>query len=530
MINRISRLQKPFHRISRSRNRTLFCVCLTPQISLFSNAAWMNPSVRPRLPFARRAHSTRQEQEMTGHALEIVKEAIQAVDPYAAVESNFRLSDDSTLEIGNSQFNLDNFDKIVLVSFGKASSAMATAVLQQLQKHGDKHIKSNFLGAVICKDDHATDDEQSILKEYGIEVFSASHPVPDDRSALAAEYTLNLVEKHASESTLILCCISGGGSALFCKPREELTLKDLQDVNSCLLASGMDIQQMNIIRKRLEDGKGGRLAALGYPSQMVTLVLSDVLGDPLDLIASGPSVPDLSTWDDAWEIIERYKLTESLPSKVIDLVQDGKDMKLPDSPSPDHPVFKTTKTALVGNNALAVDAAARAAERLGYNPVVLGTQIEGEAKEVANVYTRMALYLQNQKENQKYSIAPSLPVAMIAGGETTVSLTPHNSGIGGRNQELALSAALHLAALNTSNIVLASVGTDGTDGPTDAAGAVVDSTTVSKDVKAAQKALTNHDAYTYFDQLGKAENGKYPLIKTGPTGTNVADICVTLIR
>jgi glycerate 2-kinase len=306
---------------------------------------------------------------------------------------------------------------------------------------------------------------------------------------------------------------------LFCQPTSPLTLADLQAVNSVLLASGMGIQEMNVIRKRLETGKGGRLAALCHPSQLVTLVLSDVLGDPLDLIASGPTVPDTSTWQHAWELIEQYKLEKKLPGNVMTLLENGRDGALPDSPSSDHPVFQTCKTVLVGNNALAVQAAAKHAATLGYHPVVLGTHIEGEAKEIAHMYTGMALHLQQQSSLQNsYAMAPSLPVALIAGGETTVSLTP-DSGKGGRNQELALSAALQLESLGLRNVVLASVGTDGTDGPTDAAGAVVDATTVSDDLSLAREALSKHNAYPYLEQLG--QNRKElpsPLVKTGPTG------------
>lgn len=277
-------IHRLLQRTLRPQNRSWFCFLLAPQLLGSSSAAFGIHHARSnRWPITSlRAHSTGQEQEMTHHALEIVKEAIQAVDPYTAVKSHFRLLDDSTLEIGDSRFKLNDFDKIALVSFGKASSAMATAVLQQLEGNIDE-----VVGSVICKDDHATEEEQKLLEKHGLSLFSASHPVPDERSAIAAEYTLKLIEEHASPSTLLLCCISGGGSALFCKPREGLSLKDLQEVNSCLLGSGMAIQEMNCIRKRLEDGKGGRLAAIGYPSQIVTLVLSDVLGDPLDLIASG---------------------------------------------------------------------------------------------------------------------------------------------------------------------------------------------------------------------------------------------------
>jgi glycerate 2-kinase len=506
------------------------------------NAAWVSrkPSfvsqpLRGSVPsqfqtFQLRARSSQTEQEMTQHALQIIDRAIKAVDPYMAVKSHFEVQeDDSTLKIGDEQLKLSDYDELVLVAFGKASSAMATAVLEQLQTNDNQHLPS-CSGVVICKDDHATEKEQQVLSQHGVQVQMASHPVPDERSAKGASALLDLVKRHASPKTLVVCCISGGGSALFCQPISPLTLADLQAVNSVLLASGMGIQEMNVIRKRLETGKGGRLAALCHPSQLVTLVLSDVLGDPLDLIASGPTVPDTSTWQHAWELIEQYELEKKLPGNVMTLLENGRDGALPDSPSSDHAVFQTCKTVLVGNNALAVEAAAKHAATLGYHPVVLGTHIEGEAKEIAHMYTGMALHLQQQPSLQSsYAMAPSLPVALIAGGETTVSLTP-DSGKGGRNQELALSAALQLESLGLRNVVLASVGTDGTDGPTDAAGAVVDATTVSDDLSLAREALSKHNAYPYLEQLGqKRKDLPSPLVKTGPTGTNVADVCVTLV-
>lgn len=262
--------------------------------------------------------------------------------------------------------------------------------------------------------------------------------------------------------------------------------------------------------------------------------LSQVLGDPLDLIASGPTVPDTSTPQDAMQIVQRYQLQSKLPKPVMSLLEQqvvSRDAN--DTPSPDHPVFAQAQTVLVGNNALAVQAAAQEAKELGYHPVVLGTQIEGEAKEIAKMYTRMALHLQSSSPDTEYSMAPKLPAALIAGGETTVSLSSETIGKGGRNQELALSAALELRTLQLDHVVLASAGTDGTDGPTDAAGAMVDAHTIQEEqLEKARNALTNHDAYPFLDALGNGnpEEEDRPLIKTGPTGTNVADVCVTLIR
>jgi glycerate 2-kinase len=431
-------------------------------------------------------------------------------------------------------------------------------------------------------------EELGVLKELNIEVREASHPIPDERSVEAANEVLELLKQEASERTLVVCCISGGGSALFCSPRHPLGLEDLADTNARLLQSGMAIQDMNVIRKRLERGKGGKLAShFAYPSTLLTLVLSDIIGDPLDLIASGPTVPDPSNWEMAMKLVDQYQLNKeqanALPQSVLELLQQGVDGTLDDgaddAPStPSHPMFCTSRgnenessmlseTILVGNNELAVMAAAHEAKQRGYHPIVLGTRIEGEAQTVAGVYTAMAEQLSRQRRRQDnallYSMCP-LPAAIIAGGETTVTLKTADggwTGKGGRNQEIGLAAALQLQALQLRNVVLASVGTDGTDGPTDAAGAIVDGGTVDRVEHAnqgsytAQSALQHHDAYTFFNSMEELSpipssptttsttistahdetdsDTKFnvlPLVKTGPTGTNVADVCITLVR
>ena len=347
---------------------------------------------------------------------------------------------------------------------------------------------------------------------------------------------LDLVRSKASPTTLVLCCISGGGSALFCAPQPPLTLQDLQEVNSVLLQSGMGIEQMNVIRKRLEQGKGGKLAAAAYPSTVQTFVLSDVLGDPLDLIASGPTVPDTSSWQDALYLIDQYDLESKFSSQVMEYLNNNglsnDDDDSEEAATEKNQVFAKVSTTLVGNNELAVLAAASKAKELGYTPQILGTHIEGEAKEIPHVYVGMAKYLQEQAARGGDSSGVKLPVALIAGGETTVKL-PSNPGKGGRNQELALSAALLLDKLKLRNIVVCSVGTDGTDGPTDAAGAVVDGSTVSSSLEEARKAMSDHNAYPYLEGLTEelsSSTSSGPLLRTGPTGTNVADVCVILVH
>lgn len=383
----------------------------------------------------------------------------------------------------------------------------------------------------------------------------------------------------ATERTLIICCISGGGSALLCLPRPPITIDDLARTSSILLESGMDITKINVIRKRLELIKGGRLAAAAFPATLVTLVLSDVIGDRLDLIASGPTVlDDGSTWEDAALLLHSYGLMSKssensrsndsskevgcedrgakskkcfLPRSVIDVINRGLFGELDDSPRGSHPIFSTKRRVsgrkpstaklcevfLVGSTRLAVLAAAREAERFGYNAVVLGTRIQGEASDVAGIFAALAEQLLSQSDGL-HSVA-QLPAALLAGGETTVTiLDGEENGTGGRNQEVGLSAALHLKSMSLRDVVIASVGTDGTDGPTDAAGAIVDGTTIDRVENAndttvtGEAALKRHDAYTFLQSEKFMQSTNYvpSLVRTGPTGTNVADVAVILVR
>lgn len=495
---------------------------------------------------------------MTNDALAIAHAAIEAVDPKIAVSNRLHVAfDNHQLKLvakGDRElvYDLSQYDNIKIISFGKASSAMALAVAEIISSACSQTSNISLPkldGIVIIKDDHATDEEIQLLNEkYNIIVRSASHPVPDARSVSAANEILDLASSSNSK-TLIIACISGGGSALFCSPRDPLTLHDLMAVNSRLLESGMPIEHMNVIRKRLEKGKGGRLAASAYPATVLTLVLSDIIGDPLDLIASGPTVPDDdSTWEDAWRLVNEYGLItggkHELPQSVLDFLWKGKAGELDDTPKSSHLAFFAmdrgesssnkrpqlfSETILVGNNYAAVLAAAEKSEQLGYNPVILGTRVTGEASFVAGSYISLAEMLSRQRRDASipYSIA-SLPAAIIAGGETVVTLPTNCNGKGGRNQELALSAAMKMHEMCLRDVVLASIGTDGTDGPTDAAGAVVYGGLVNEDtIHDAKEALTNHDAYSFLDSADGAHGS---LVRTGPTGTNVADICITLVH
>mmetsp|Transcript_30737 Transcript_30737/g.46604 ORF Transcript_30737/g.46604 Transcript_30737/m.46604 type:complete len:526 (-) Transcript_30737:84-1661(-) len=468
------------------------------------------------------AGRTNEELIMTEDAMAICREGIHAVDPTVAIRRYITVPSEGVLRIDSEDYNANDFKNIVLLAFGKASSAMATACLSRL-KEDELWSGLPLEGAVILKDDHGTESELNELEQAEkIVVQSASHPVPDQRSVDGAKRVLALAEK-ASEDTLVLVCISGGGSALFCEPQSPLTLQDLQETNSVLLGSGLSIEDMNVIRKRIETGKGGRLAAAAYPGKVVTMILSDIVGDPLDLIASGPTVLDQSRPSDALNLIQSNPTLQQLPSSVIEVIKQQAENQHTENPSLDAEVFERARNILVGNNQLAVLAAASEAEKRGYKPVILGTRMEGESCHVAGVYASIAQHI---IEDGDYKVAEP-PCALIAGGETTVTLSKQ-SGKGGRNQEFALAAALRFQELGLRNVVLASVGTDGTDGPTDAAGAIVDGGTIDRLAGSASNALEQHDAYPYLDQVDESNHS--PLIKTGPTGTNVADISITLIR
>ncbi|GKZ00444.1 hypothetical protein MPSEU_000997000 [Mayamaea pseudoterrestris] len=479
---------------------------------------------------------TPEESRMTRDCLNILQSAIRAVDPATAIRTHLQKHDASnkSFKIGDRLYDLDSYEQILLIGFGKASSAMAVAVLEQLQQN-DIEI-NRISGLIIVKDGHATFQEQETLARYNVIVRETGHPIPDQRSVDASNELLELVTRVDHQHTsrrLILACISGGGSSLFCAPQPPLTLTDLQDTNQVLLQSGWPIQDMNVLRKRLERGKGGRLAQASLAatsngnSDMVSLILSDVLGDPLDLIASGPTVPDGSTWADAWRLVqERLSPSQrlALPTSVKDLLQKGMDGELPNSPSNDDPFFERCHNVLVGNNEAAVMAAAAKAMELGYQPLVLGTRVTGEASHVARTLVNVAQHV--RQGPPAYNLAHP-PAALICGGETTVTIPQGCTGLGGRNQEMALAAALALKEAKLRQIVFSSVGTDGTDGPTDAAGAIVDGNTIDRLRGDAAQALANHDAYTYLAQTD--DNGLSPLVKTGPTGTNVADVTVILI-
>jgi hydroxypyruvate reductase len=313
----------------------------------------------------------------------------------------------------------------------------------------------------------------------------------------------------------VICLISGGASALLPAPAPPITLEEKQQVTRLLLACGATIHEINAVRKHISEVKGGQLARLAYPARVLSLLLSDVIGDPLDVIGSGPTAPDASTFADALAVLDKYGLRERVPAPVRERLERGAAGEIPETPKADDPVFQRTQNLIVGNNRTAVDAAAKIARVFGFRPLVLSTMIEGETREVARVHAAIV------REILASGRPARPPVCLISGGETTVTL--RGNGLGGRNQEFVLAAAIELAGL--PDVVVLSGGTDGTDGPTDAAGAIADGATLARAERIgldARRMLAENDSYHFFEPLGD-------LIKTGPTNTNVMDLRLLLV-
>jgi glycerate 2-kinase len=409
-------------------------------------------------------------------ALRIFKAALKAADPYEAVLRHLRI-------------DAEPFRYIFVTGAGKASAQMARAV--------ERLLRARITGGEInVKDGHGA-------KLRRIQINECGHPVPDQRGVAGAR-RIAKIASIAGQDDLIICLISGGASALLPLPAPGITLAEKQRATRRLLQCGANIHEINCVRKHISRIKGGQLARLAYPATLVTLILSDVVGDDLDVIGSGPTVPDRSTLSDARAILEKYGIPNQLLASAAE------------TPKPGDKIFEKTHNVIVGSNALAVDAAALEARRLGFHTLVLSTLLEGEAREVARVHAALA------KEIRASGRPVQRPACVISGGEPTVTI--RGQGLGGRNQEFALAAAIDIAGLR--DVVILSAGTDGTDGPTDAAGAVANGTTIARAQALGLDAaafLRNNDSYHFFEATGN-------LIKTGPTGTNVADIQLVLVR
>ena len=432
-------------------------------------------------------------------ALSIFDSALEAADPHRCVTRALKLDGD-TLGIVEDRYPVGPSSRIIVLGAGKATPAMATAAEDILGPR-------IAAGAINTKYDHALALQHIATTECG-------HPIPDQAGVEGTEQMLSLLQG-LDEDALVLCLFSGGGSALMPAPADGISLAEKQETTQLLLACGATIEEINAIRKHLSRTKGGLLARHSFPARVVSLMLSDVVGDRLDTIASGPTYPDSTSFADCLEIVERYDLGPRLPAGVNARLQGGARGEIPDTPEENDPCFARVQNSVVGNSSLAIEAAEQAARDRGYHTLVLSSRIEGETREVAGVHAAMAQEICDTGR----PIPP--PACIISGGETTVTL--RGRGKGGRNQEFSLAAAVRLEGWERATVL--SAGTDGTDGPTDAAGAVADGTTVGRarglGLSAAEH-LARNDSYPFFQALDD-------LVMTGPTNTNVMDLRLVLV-
>ena len=440
-----------------------------------------------------------QRDALRDDALTIFQAGLKAVNPVEAVERHLRMEGD-TLLVDGIPYPLGRIREVRVVGMGKASAVMAKPLKDLL---GDR-----ISGGIInVKHGHR-------YPLSGIQVVEAGHPVPDEAGLKGTQEMIRFLSDTEAED-LVFCLISGGGSALSPAPAEGLSLGDKRDVTRRLLDCGATIHEINSVRKHLSRIKGGRLARLAQPSTLISLILSDVIGDDLDTIASGPTVPDSSTYYDCLRILTRYNLGEVIPQTALRHLEAGARGEIPETPKAQDPAFRRTQHVIVGSNALAVKAAQESAVSLGYHALVLSSCVEGEAREVARVHAAIA------KEILRSGNPVPPPACIISGGETTVRI--RGRGKGGRNQEFALAAALEIEGID--GVLILSGGTDGSDGPTDAAGATADGGTVERGrLKGmdAEAYLANNDTYNFFRPLED-------LILTGPTFTNVMDLMLVMV-
>jgi hydroxypyruvate reductase len=437
--------------------------------------------------------------ELRTQARNIFAAALAAADPHTAVKANVELDGDR-LRAGDRSYDLSRFDSVLVAGCGKASARMASALEDLL---GDRIAA----GLVVVKYGHGV----ALNK---IEVIEAGHPLPD-RAGLDGTRRVAELVGGRTERDLIFFLISGGGSALLPFPADGLSLAEKQQTTDALLKSGATITEINALRKHLSRLKGGRFARLVAPATTIALILSDVIGDVLDAIASGPTAPDSSSYENCLTIVDRYRLQEKIPARVIDYLQRGAAGEHEETPKAGDPVFDKVQNLIVGSNRIAVAAARARAAELGYRTTVLAEPVEGESRVAAGKLGRLTRDLARERG------ADFQPLCIIAGGETTV--TVRGDGAGGRNQEFALASAVEISGLE--HVVVLSGGTDGTDGPTHAAGGIVDGFSLSRANTlglAAEDFLDRNDSHSFLRATGD-------LLITGPTLTNVMDIQIALI-
>ncbi|MBF0344876.1 MAG: glycerate kinase [Nitrospirae bacterium] len=421
--------------------------------------------------------------------------ALEAVSPYETVLEHMDYVQQLYVE--------GDYRRLVAAAFGKSAYAMIRGVEETL---------SDLLydGVAITKYGHTS---PAPLKH--VRVFEAGHPTPDENGLMATRHLLNLA--HAlDERTMLLCLISGGGSSLFVCPRPNISLKDKQMVTDLLLKAGANINELNAVRKHLSLVKGGQFARMCHPAKVVSLIVSDCVGDPHDVIASGPTTADSTTFSDAFDVLIRYDLTQHLHANVVQTLIDGQNGLCPETPKNNDAIFNDIENIIVANNRKALDAVYKKVTQMGIDAHILTDSLSGEARGAAKWLA------QKVKELRITGRHPATPLCLISGGETTVTVKGH--GAGGRNMELALAFAIEIEGLD--GVTLLSAGTDGTDNVSDAAGAVVNGYTTLKAKELGlppQRFLDNNDSYNFFKQLGD-------LFTPGPTQVNVMDIQLIILQ
>lgn len=441
---------------------------------------------------------TERERERQTRIWPILRAALRAVEPQEAVRRHLQ-REGSRLQVGGQTYDLDFYRRVLVIGGGKAGAPMAAAL-------GDILGERITGGLVVVKRGHTLAGKQS---SSPIEIVEAGHPVPDEAGLRGAERMLELLHG-LDEQTLVVCLISGGGSALMTLPVVGVSLADLQKLTALLLRCGATINELNAVRKHCSRLKGGQLARLAQPAPLVSLILSDVVGNPLDVIASGPTAPDPTTYRQALGVLEKYGATGEVPPAIVEHLRAGAGGDLAETPKPGDLAFERVQNLVIGSNELAAGAALEEARRLGFAAMLLSTYVEGEAREVGRVFAGLV------KGMARHGHPLTPPACIVAGGETTVTM--RGQGKGGRNQELALAAAISLSGWE--KVAVVGLATDGNDGPTDSAGAFADGDTVRRGESAGLKAakyLADNDSYNFFAPLGD-------LIHTGPTNTNVNDL------
>lgn len=431
---------------------------------------------------------------------DIFLRAVDSVKPDILIKENIRIENEY-IHISKLKYNLKEINNIYVIGAGKASSLMALEV---------EKIIGNYIseGVVITKYNHR-------CSTHKIKILEAGHPIPDQMGYLATKELVNIVSK-AQSNDLIICLLSGGGSSLLTDFPDGSTLKDLSLINNLLVKSGADINEINCVRKHVSYIKGGGLAHMAYPANLVSLILSDVVGDPIDVICSGPTVPDRSSYLDALQVLKKYHLEKEIPSSIEDYIlqgiqkeQTGKSLNVDDD------VFKKVHNIIIGNNQKALLSASINASNYGYNPIIRSDRVIGDVQAIAKLVVEESLEFQKDKNIKK-------PLCLIWGGEPTITIS--GKGLGGRNQHLA-SLISHML-IDKQGITVLCAGTDGSDGPTDATGAVVDVGTFN------YFKVNGKDPLSYinsFDTYYLFHNSEYHII-TGPTQTNVMDIILAVIE